>query len=244
MISKILKECWVDYKKDLSPKDRKMNILKERAVRGMSTENIRFLLNEIVKRFAQKGTYLEVGIFRGCGLLSAALFNPSTRCIGIDNFSQFNYNSEGWRPSDNLNNEEELKNNLAKFSNVKNIEWYNGGYKEIIKNLFTKEPKLKVNTYFYDGEHSYRNQLEGLKMMLPHLSERNIIIVDDLNWKKVEKANKDFIKESPDFKSIIKIKTKGNCSKDWWNGIEIIARGFNSRETQKLKIVASRKKLY
>ena len=228
MIKKILKECWVHYKKDLSPKDRRMSILKEKGVRGMSTENIRFLLNEIVKKFAKRGTYLEVGIFRGCSLLSAALFNPSTRCIGIDNFSEFNYNSDGWRQSDNLNNEEELKKNLAKFPNTQNIEWYKGDYKKVIKNLFAKEPNLKVNVYFYDGEHSYENQLEGLKIMLPYLSKRSIIIVDDLNWEQVEKANTDFIKKNPDFKSVIKIKTKANCSEDWWNGIEIIAKGLDS----------------
>jgi hypothetical protein len=230
MIKKILKEYWVNYKKDLSPKDRKMNILEEKDVRGMSTENIRFLLNEIIRRFAKKSVYLEVGIFRGCSLLSAALFNPSTRCIGIDNFSEFNYDSDGWRPSDNLNNEEKFKNNLAKFPNAKNIEWYDGDYGEIIKILFNKEPNLKIKIYFYDGEHSYKNQLEGLKIILPHLSKRSIIVVDDLNWQQVEKANKDFIKENPDFKSVIKIKTKDNCSKDWWNGIEIIARGFDSRK--------------
>jgi len=223
---KIFKKYWIDYKKNLNPNDRRMKILEDNNVRGMSTENIRFLFNEIIKRFAPNGNYLEVGIFRGCSLLSAALFNPSTRCIGIDNFSEFNYNSEGWRPSDGLNNEEEFRSNLAKFSSVENIEWYNGDYREIIKNLFEKEPKLKVNVYFYDGEHSYENQIEGLRAMLPHLSEKSIIIVDDLNWEQVEKANEDFIKENSEFKSAIKIKTRCNCSKDWWNGIEIITRGF------------------
>jgi len=156
MIEKILKECWINYKKDLNPRDRRMGVLKEKGVRGMSTENIRFLLNEIVRRFAKRGTYLEVGMFRGCSLLSAALFNPSIRCIGIDNFSEFNYNSSGWRPSDNLNNEEELKNNLAKFPNVGNVRWYNGDYKGVIKNLFAEEPNLKVNIYFYDAGHSIK----------------------------------------------------------------------------------------
>lgn len=216
MINKILKENWVDYNAELHPKDRRMDILREKGVKGMSTENVRFFFNEIVKQYAKNGIYLEIGMFQGCSLLSSALFNLSTRCIGIDNFSQFD--EEG-------KNQEILIENLSKFNNPKNIEWYNEDYKKAIENIFTKEPNLKVNVYFYDGEHSYENQIEGLRIMLPHLAEKCIIVVDDLNCEKAEMANNAFIKENPDFKSIIKIKTKGNGSEDWWNGIEVIGRG-------------------
>ena len=208
MIETILKENWIDYRTDLAPIDRRMRILDD--VRGMSTENIRFLFNEIVKRIG--GTYLEVGIWRGCSLLSAALWN-SARCIGIDNFSEFNYGPDGKfdeRP------EEELKKNLARFP-VENTEWYKGDYREVIKNL----KDLRVDVYFYDGNHSYENQTEGLRIMLPYLSKECVIIVDDINWEQVERANNDFIKENP-FKSVLKIKTEGNQSKGWWNGIEIL----------------------
>lgn len=217
MINEILKENWNNYKTELHPKDRRMDILREREVRGMSTENVRFLFNEIVKQFAQNGVYLEVGMFQGCSLLSSALFNPSTRCIGIDNFSQFD--KEG-------KNQENLKKNLSKFNNPKNIEWHNEDYKKAIKKIFTKEPNLKVNVYFYDGNHSYENQIEGLRVMLPYLADKCIILVDDLNWEQVERANNNFIKENPDFKSMIKIRAKSCGSEDWWNGIEVIGRGI------------------
>jgi len=231
MIKKILQDNWNDYKKDLHPKDRRMNILYKKGIGGlnqcMSTENIMFFINEIVKKFAKNGTYLEVGIYRGCSLLSAALFNPSTRCIGIDNFSQFNYNSiDGWKPSDNLDNVNILKENLKKFDNPKNIEVYNMDYREAIDHLFSKDPNLKVNVYYYDGKHSYENQLEGLRTMLPYLAEKCIIFVDDINWKQVERANNDFLKENPDFRSVFKIKTVDNWSEDWWNGFEVIVRGI------------------
>jgi hypothetical protein len=216
-IISILKENWDDYKKDLCPKDRRMNILLEKGVEGMSTENIRFLFNEIVNKYAHNGVYLEVGMYRGCSLLSAALFNESTRCIGIDNFSQFDKERK---------NQELLKNNLSKFNNPENIEWYNKDYKEAIKDIFSKEPDLIVDVYFYDGNHSYRDQFDGLKIMLPYLADRCIIIVDDFNWEEVENANANFIKENPFFKSLLKINTEVNGSKDWHNGIEIIGRGF------------------
>ena len=216
-IRKILKDKWIDYKSDNYPKDRRMEILKENDIECMSTENICFLINDLVRMFAKNGTYLEVGTYKGGSLLSAALFNQSIRCIGIDNFSQFN---------EDLNTENTFRKNLANFKNPKNIEFYNGNYKTVIKEIFLKEPNLKINVYFYDGDHSYKNQITGLNLMLPYFAEKCLIFVDDINWKRVEKANKDFIRQNPDFKSVFKIKTKGNCSKNWWNGIEILARGL------------------
>ncbi|MCX5704222.1 MAG: hypothetical protein NT066_07020 [Candidatus Omnitrophica bacterium] len=111
-IKRILDENWDDYGFDLHPKDRRMEVI-EKKVSGANTENIRFLINEIVKRFAKSGVYLEIGTFRGSSILSAALFNTSTRCIGIDDFSQFNPDGK---------NEIILKENLEKFGNPKNIE--------------------------------------------------------------------------------------------------------------------------
>lgn len=218
-IKKILKENWKNYKIDLHPIDRRMNILRENKVNGMSTENVRFLFNEIVKQYAKNGLYMEIGTYQGCSLLSAALFNPSTRCIGIDNFSQFDEGCE---------NQEILKANLSKFDNLQNIEFYKGDYEKVIKNIFNKEPNLKINVYFYDGHHSYKNQMDGLRVILPHLEKKCILIIDDYNTDRVERANHDFLKENLEFKAIIKIKTNGNSSKNWWNGIEVIGRGFTT----------------
>jgi len=85
----LLKENWENYEADLYPKDDRMDTLRKKNVWSMSTENIKFFINEAVRRLARDGVYFEVGVFHGCSLLSAALFNYSTRCIGIDNFSQF-----------------------------------------------------------------------------------------------------------------------------------------------------------
>jgi len=230
MIERILNKNWDDYKKDLFPKNRKMRILRENKIDCMSSENIQFMVNEIVKEFASSGVYLEVGIYRGCSLLSAALFNKNTRCIGIDNFSQFKdlsvskFFDTGF-PTDYKNNEEVLKSNLLKFGNPENIEYYRMDYKEAISMLFSKEPDLKVDVYFYDGGHSYETQIEGLRIILPYLAKKSVILVDDINWGFVEKANEDFINENPEFNSEFKIKTKRNLSSDWWNGFEILARG-------------------
>lgn len=214
---KILVENWRNYRFDLFPVDRRMRVLKDRGVEGMATENIKFFINELVRRFAQNGVYAEAGSYQGSSLLSAALFNPSTRCIGIDNFSQFD--KQGI-------NERVLKENLAKFQDLKNIEFTNMDYKKALSLLALREPHCKIDIYYYDGDHALESQLGGLSAVLPFLSSRCFIIVDDVNLTSVSRANEIFIKNNPDFKSVLRIKTGGMASLDWWNGFEIISRGF------------------
>jgi hypothetical protein len=216
-IKMILKNCWQNYESDFFPEDRRMYALEYKRVEGMSVENVRFLINELVRNFARLGTYLEVGTWRGCSLLSAALYNPTAKCIGIDDFSEFDQYK---------NNEKILNDNLEKFGRPENIKFYKGDYKEVVSKIFAENPELKINVYFYDGNHSYEDQLYGLKIMLPYFAQKAVIIVDDLNWERVEKANSDFIKENPEFKSLIKIKTGGDGAPDWWNGIEIIGKNI------------------
>ncbi|MFA5335508.1 MAG: class I SAM-dependent methyltransferase [Candidatus Omnitrophota bacterium] len=211
----ILSQSWHDYKKDLHPKDRRMDILEQKNVKGMSTDNISFFINEIVHHLCKNGVYLEVGTFQGRSLLSAALFNPSTRCIAIDNFSQFDKERK---------NEAILSDNLKKFMYPKNIEFYNQDYKQAIRDIFFKEPNLKIDVYYYDGVHTFEDQFEGLSIVLPYLQEKCTILVDDINWEFVSNANKVFIKKNPEFRSVFKIYTKANGSNDWWNGFEVITR--------------------
>ena len=215
VIESILRGGWANPSEDLFPKNRRMRVLGDKEVDGMSSENVRFLVNETVRRFAHRGVYLEVGMYRGCSILSAALFNPSTRCIGIDNFSEFD--GEGM-------NHAILKANLGKFGNPPNIEYYNMDYREAIERLFAREPQMKVEVYYYDGKHTYDDQIEGLETMLPHLSKSCAVLIDDLNWDYVENANIDFLKVHPEFESAFKIFARGEGTDDWWNGFEVITR--------------------
>lgn len=216
-INKIIKNNWNDYKKDLFPKDRRMKVIEDNKIIGLNTENVRFIINEIVRIFAKNGFYFEVGVFQGASFLGAGIFNDLTRCIGIDDFSEFDEYKQ---------NENTFYKNLSKLKNLKNIEFYKGDYKDVIEKIFTKEPNLKIDVYFYDGNHSYKDQIAGLRCILPYLARQCIIIVDDINWDQVRKANDDFLKENPDFVSLFKIKTKGDRSPDWWNGLQIMGRGF------------------
>ncbi len=191
-----------------------MQCLEDKCVAGMNTENIRFLINEIVRLFAKGGLYMEIGTYQGCSLLSAALFNSSTKCVGIDNFSLFDPKKD---------NEQYLQSNLAKFDNPQNIHLCRGDYKDVIPKYFEQRDNTKVHVYFYDGPHSFVDQLEGLEIVLPYLARECVILVDDLNVPEVERANRQFLRHNSNFRSVFRVRTDGEDPFTWWNGFEIIA---------------------
>lgn len=210
-----LSTYYENIKTSLYPKDRRMKILDEKNVVGFSTENIRFIMNEICRLFC-KELYVEVGSWKGCSLISSALYNKNAKFIGIDNFCEFNSSIEI------------VQENINKFD-IENTSIIEGHYNDIIP-IILKEKTIDV--YFYDGNHDYNNQLNGLNIIKPYLKEECVIFVDDASWEDPAKANNDWLIENSDFKSIILTvdnydvkKTVNN--KFWWNGLQIIYRNVD-----------------
>lgn len=142
-IDQILKEDWYNFQTDPNPKDRRMKILSDKGVKGMSTENIRFLFNEIVKNYAPEGCYFEVGMYRGCSILSAAIGNNGATCIGVDDFSQFDSSGENF----NI-----LKENINQFpTGIRaKILIHAADFRKFVPTSLEKE---SIDVYFYDGPH-------------------------------------------------------------------------------------------
>jgi predicted O-methyltransferase YrrM len=190
---------------------------------AMSTAKIRGIINYL----AGKGkTYLEIGVFRGASLVSAS-HNNDCKCIGVDNFSQFN---------DDGSNESMARERIGKYQNAEIIKddcW------EALTNFISNG--LEVDTYFYDGAHDYDSQLRGLEVALPLLSDESYIIVDDINWEEVRRANDDFCQKHGYRSLFRKIGTYTPKEPDtiytdtrhplWWNGIEILVKDIKSMRT-------------
>lgn len=229
-------ECFKDIMNDEYPNDRRMKVISDKNINGHSSENIRFIINECVRRYAK--TYLEIGVFQGCSIISAAIYNEHVECIGIDSFIGMGKNSSVKR----------VNNNLSKL-NLKNVQIIQNDYQEGLLKLFLNRPDLKIDVYFYDGDHSYEHQKKGLDIIKPYLNEKCVILVDDAIWVDVNRANMDWLEENKDFKTLFfhhstpeKYKTeieKEGCSiKDpyfveeqkkknlWWNGLRIFYRGL------------------
>ena len=89
-----------------------------------------------------------------------------------------------------------------------------------------KKTNTSINFYFYDGEHSYKNQYDNLEISNNFYVKDTIVLVDDINFEEVEQGTEDFIrKNSSKFRLIKKTKTKNNhCHPTYWNGIMIFQK--------------------
>jgi tRNA G46 methylase TrmB len=162
MIHEILTECWDDWEEDRYPKDRRMKIIHETiGTPDMSVENTRFLINEIMRRVG--GVYLEVGVWVGHSLMSAAVHNPHVECVGIENFASH---------PDMKRLEYNLKHHIPS-----NAVVLNGSYVDIIPRM--TEYIDDVDVYYYDGHHSHEATLLGLYMALPLMKKKSYILLDD-----------------------------------------------------------------
>lgn len=210
-----INDLWHDIENYTCPYDRRMMEIESAEVEGCNTENVRYMINEMVRRYAVNGVYLEVGTYRGASLLSAALGNSSTLCVGIDNFSELG----------GKENYPILLNNLAKF-NFKNVRFVREEYHSLMtEGIITRfTGGKKIDVYLYDGGHKMFEQWQGLQAVLPYLSPRCVVIVDDYNWSNVHVPTMAFAKEEG-FSTIFAVQTAQYPS-NWWNGLVVLGRGI------------------
>jgi len=211
MIQSILETNWDNWKEDPYPKDRRMTVVDERIGEpSMSVENTRFLINEIVRQVG--GLYLEVGVWVGHSLMSAAVYNPSVVCVGIENFSE--------HP-----NRERLTKSMEVMP--KNVILYDGSYIDILPRM--EDSVGEVTVYYYDAHHAHIDTLLGLYMALPLLAPKSYILLDDLVMNQVRHAKNRFVDANSDWKEIFYVEPPRelvlkNTFRNWYNGFCVLER--------------------
>lgn len=211
MIQSILKTNWDDWEGDQRPKDRRMSIIEDKIGEpSMSVENTRFLINEIVRQVG--GIYLEVGVWVGHSLMSAAVFNPDVECIGIENFSA--------HP-----NKERLANSMKLMP--KNVTLYDASFVDLLPKM--GEYTDKVTVYYYDGHHSHAHTLLGLYMALPLLAPKSYILLDDLVMNQVRHAKNRFVNANSEWEEVFcvvppKELVMKKTFRNWFNGFCVLER--------------------
>ncbi|MEW5895588.1 MAG: class I SAM-dependent methyltransferase [Candidatus Omnitrophota bacterium] len=174
----------------------------------MSTFAVGALIQRGVFLMPEGSAFVNVGVWHGFTLLSGMMGNPDKRCIGIDNFSEFGGPREEF---------------LKRFSRHKSDRHF--FYEEDYRVYFTKHHQDPIGFYIYDGEHSYQNQLEGLKAAEPFLCKGAVILVDDTNWPEPYQASLDFIRQSRyRYEVLFDQKTAVKTHPTFWNGIFIFRR--------------------
>ena len=169
--------------------------------------------------------YLEIGVFQGLTLVSAALEVPELPCFGIDNFATLNPDGE---------NKKIVNQRLEKFA-VKNATLIDADFEAALENLDAHLQGRKIGVYFIDGPHDYRSQMVCLLAAKRHLHERVVVIIDDANYSDVRWSTRDFLAGHPDFKMVFEAYSPAHPAnmeggelkrweEGWLNGVNILVR--------------------
>ncbi len=178
----------------------------------MSTFAIGAIVNKGVSQLSESCCFVNVGVWFGFTFLAGLVGNTNCTCIGIDSFRQFT--SRYGHPQ---------KSFLKRFQHYgsKNHRFYQGDYRD----YFAKMHDAPIGLYFYDGDHSYENQLQGLQIAEPFLSEGGIILIDDTNWDSPRRATLDFIADSSnEYEILLDCSTAYNGHPTFWNGIMVLRK--------------------
>ncbi|MCS7212904.1 MAG: class I SAM-dependent methyltransferase [Candidatus Calescibacterium sp.] len=156
---------------------------------------------------------MNIGVWCGFSLISGMVGNPNKICIGVDNFSQFSDTLFG-HPRDIF----------SKFFQIYGTNHHSFFEMDYV-DYFRRVHKDFIGFYYYDGEHSYENQLKSLELADPYLKEGGIILVDDTNLEDVSKATYDFIRKTGRrYEIIFQRKTAQNEHITFWNGIMVLQK--------------------
>ena len=172
----------------------------------MSSFAIAVIINKAVSLIPNDLSFVNVGVWNGFTLLSGMTNNPEKICIGVDDFSQFGGPRKAF---------------LGRFNKHKSPAhyFYDMDYRE----YFLKFHRGMIGAYLYDGDHSYENQFEGLRVAEPFFSDGCLVFVDDTNWSGPKSATLDFISQSANDYTILL--DKGTCHNrhpTFWNGIMVL----------------------
>lgn len=193
------------------PEDRKVmkeNLHELLKIPRMSTFAIGAMINKGVASMNDNCCFVNIGIWHGFSFLAGIKNNPNKRCIGVDNFSEFGDPREQF-----------IKRFIALRSS--SHHFYDVDYKEYFSNIHAG----KIGFYIYDAEHSYENQLEGLRIAERFFSEDCVILVDDTNLDEARQATMDFmVKSSNRYQILLDKTTLFNQHPTLWNGIMILQR--------------------
>ena len=160
----------------------------------MSTFAIGCIINQAVYLMPAGQSYVNAGVWHGFSFLAGMVNNAHKKCIGIDNFSEFNGPREEF---------------LMRFLQYRSGRHF--FFEMDYEKYYIKFHRGLIGVYMYDGAHNYDSQLKGLRMAEPYFGRGCIIIVDDTNWDEPRTATLDFIDSSPhEYNIILDKRTSGN----------------------------------
>jgi predicted O-methyltransferase YrrM len=177
------------------------------AIPGLAKPNNLALLNVAARCVGDGESYVEVGTFHGTSLVAAMLGNDGD-FVAIDNWSM----GDGSR--------EQLEANLARYGLAGRPVILEGDAFETLRSGALEERSAGV--YYYDNGHEYEQQLEGMRLVEPYLASPSIIVVDDSDWERVERAVDDYLSRQPRAAEIFRAQGEDHGHPEWWAGMRVL----------------------
>lgn len=176
------------------------------SLEGMSSRKNRILLNAICQVAALLPTrYLEIGVWKGSTFISANYGNPMEFSVAIDNWSEF-----GGPKTEFLRNGVNYLGNKFQFIDGDCFS----------SHTINRLKDHKFDIYFYDGNHSERNQYLAFKKYDHLLDDVFIAIVDDWSWPQVKSGTlKAFEELQYQIIKKFEIDTNQSDPHGYWNGL-------------------------
>jgi protein O-GlcNAc transferase len=175
------------------------------AVPGLARPNNLALLNVAARCLDEGESYVEVGTYRGTSLIGALLGND-VDAVALDDWSL----GEGSR--------DQLEQNLARFGLRATI--LDGDAFETLRS--GRLARSAVGAYYYDNGHEYEQQLDGMRLIEPYLTSPALMIVDDTDWERVERAVDDYLAQQPRATEIFRVDGKDRGRPEWWEGMRVL----------------------
>lgn len=156
---------------------------------GTTSTRIGKLLNFAVSQIEPNECYVEVGVFNGATLCSAAYVNGQ-KCIGIDRYDVDQIKFMTAVPASDIR--DRCLHNIRNLApNTKLIE-------KDFRDVTQEEIGCPVAVSFIDGTHDYEDVTRNLEWLEPMLADEAILVFDDINYEQVSRAVFDWIKTHSD----------------------------------------------
>ena len=180
-------------------------------VPGLARANNLALLNVAARCLDEGESYVEVGTYRGTSLVSAMLGNDGD-FVALDDWSL----GDGSR--------ERLEANLERFGLQERPTILEGDAFETLRAGALRG--RRVGVYYYDAGHEYEEQLEGLRLVEPYLADCALLVVDDTDREKVERAVEravdDYLAGQPRATEVFRAQGEAHGHPEWWEGVRAL----------------------
>jgi predicted O-methyltransferase YrrM len=172
-------------------------------VPGLAKPNNLALLNVAARCLDDGEHYVEVGTYRGTSLIAAQQDNAGS-FVALDNWSFTEADPE------------QLRENLDRYGLDATV--IDGDAFETLR----KGIPTPVGVYYYDNGHEYEQQLDGLRLVEPYLASPALVIVDDTDWERVERAVDDYLAAQPRAREIWRAAGEDYGQPEWWAGMRVL----------------------